>query len=173
MDSKVKIEDNFLPQKELVEIQEMMTEPASFPWFYNNLIDLEDDENKFQFLHVFYFDNKPQSPHLPSMTPILELLQPLLLYRIKANLLTRTPEIVQNRFHVDMEYLSEEKRKQFITSIFYVNTNNGYTKFENGTKIESVANRMISFPANMRHTGTSCTDERIRVVINFNYCGME
>ena len=50
-----------------------------------------------------------------------------------------------------------------------MNTNNGYTLFENGTKIESVANRMITFPTNMKHTGTSCTDENTRVVINFNY----
>ena len=54
------------------------------------------------------------------------------------------------------------------TSIFYMNTNNGYTKFEDGTKVESVANRMVTFPANMKHAETSCTDEKIRVVINFN-----
>ena len=62
-----------------------------------------------------------------------------------------------------------EKLKQWTTSIFYVNTNNGYTKFEDGTKVESVANRMLTFPANMKHIGTSCTDEQTRVVINFNY----
>ena len=50
-----------------------------------------------------------------------------------------------------------------------MNTNNGYTKFENGTKVESVANRMLTFSANMKHTGTSCTDEKRRIVINFNY----
>ena len=63
----------------------------------------------------------------------------------------------------------EEKLKQLTTSIFYVNTNNGYTKFEDGTKVESVANRMVIFPSNMKHIGTSCTDEKTRVVINFNY----
>ena len=64
---------------------------------------------------------------------------------------------------------NQEKLKQWITSIFYINTNNGYTKFEDGTIVESVANRMLSFPANMKHCGTSCTDERRRIVINFNY----
>ena len=43
------------------------------------------------------------------------------------------------------------------------------TIFEDGKKVESVANRMLTFPANMKHTGTSCTDEKTRVVINFNY----
>ena len=68
-----------------------------------------------------------------------------------------------------MENILEEKQKQWTTSIFYVNTNDGYTLFEDGTKVESVANRMLSFPANMRHTGTTCTDQQIRIVINFNY----
>ena len=63
----------------------------------------------------------------------------------------------------------DEKLKQWTTSIFYVNTNNGYTKFEDGTKVESVANRMVTFPTNMKHTGTSCTDEKMRIVINFTY----
>ena len=89
--------------------------------------------------------------------------------KIKANLLTRTPNIIENSFHVDETGRPEKKLKQLTTSIFYVNTNNGYTKFEDGTKVESIANRMVTFPTNMKHTGTSCTDERTRVVINFNY----
>jgi hypothetical protein len=50
-----------------------------------------------------------------------------------------------------------------------VNTNNGYTKFEDGTKVECVANRLLTFPTNIKHCGASCTDEKTRVVINFNY----
>ena len=50
-----------------------------------------------------------------------------------------------------------------------MNTNNGYTEFENGTTVESEENRMVVFPAEMKHRGTSCTDKKIRVVINFNY----
>jgi hypothetical protein len=42
-------------------------------------------------------------------------------------------------------------------------------RIEDGTIVESIANRMVTFPANMRHTGTSCTNEKRRVVINFNY----
>ena len=37
------------------------------------------------------------------------------------------------------------------------------------TKVKSVANRLVTFPAGLRHRGTSCTDEKIRVVINFDY----
>ena len=56
----------------------------------------------------------------------------------------------------------------YITSILYLNTNDGYTEFEDGTKIESIENRWVSFPEDTKHRGTSCTNERVRVVINFN-----
>ena len=62
-----------------------------------------------------------------------------------------------------------EKLKQWTTAIFYINTNNGYTEFEDGTRVESVANRIVNFPANLKHRGTRCTDQKIRIVINFNY----
>ena len=103
------------------------------------------------------------------MLPIIEILQPEAVKRIKANLRTRTSKNEESFFHVDLMMMSEEKQKQWTTSIFYVNTNDGYTKFEDGTKVESVANRLVSFPANMKHLGTSCTDQKRRVVINFNY----
>jgi len=37
------------------------------------------------------------------------------------------------------------------------------------SKVESVANRLVEFDSNLEHTGSSCTDENIRVVINLNY----
>ena len=55
------------------------------------------------------------------------------------------------------------------TAIYYLNTNNGFTKFENGDKVNSVANRMVIFDSNLKHTGTSCTDAHARMLINFNY----
>ena len=55
------------------------------------------------------------------------------------------------------------------TAIYYLNTNNGFTKFENGDKVNSVANRIVIFDSNLKHTGTSCTDSYARLLINFNY----
>ena len=166
----MKIEDDFLSQKEFDLLQTFIM-GETFAWFYKPTIDYQDDVNdvnKFQFVHMFYFDFAACSPFLEKLQSILEIINPVSLLRIKANLLTKTPNIIENEFHVDT-LLPEEKLKQWVTSIFYVNTNNGYTKFEDGTKVESVANRLVTFPSNMKHTGTSCTDEKTRVVINFNY----
>ena len=167
----MKIEDNFLKQEEFNKLHSDIMSPT-FPvlsWFFKDVIDFEDDVDKFQFGHVFYENFNPTSDNIQMMHPILRILDPLSILKIKTNLLTRTLNIVENRFHTDMGGISEEKLKQWTTSIFYINTNNGYTKFENGEKVESVANRMVTFSTNLKHTGTSCTDERTRVVINFNY----
>ena len=50
-----------------------------------------------------------------------------------------------------------------------MNTNNGYTEFEKGDIVESVENRMVIFDSNLKHQTVTCTDEKIRIVINFNY----
>ena len=163
----MKIEDDFLEEQEFVPLQKVLMS-GQIAWFYMDMIDSGEDIDKFQFIHNLYFNYAPTSEFLKTVEPILRKLNPISIGKIKANLLTRTPNIIENSFHVDTLF-SEEKMKQLTTSIFYVNTNNGYTKFEDGTKVESVANRMVTFPANMKHTGTSCTNERTRVVINFNY----
>ena len=167
----MKIEDDFLDQRQFNKIQEVMM-GQEFPWFYNSVIDFKDDVNKFQFVHMIYHNEAPVfESGFNLVVPILDVIEPFSIVKIKANLLTRTPSIVENEFHVDLGNLKEQPKilAQWTTSIFYINTNNGYTKFEDGTKVESVANRLVTFPANIKHTGTSCTDEKIRVVINFNY----
>jgi len=176
----MKIEDNFLEQKDFDELQVLMMGP-NIAWYFNDGIDYgirgsdgkltfsrEGDRKKFQFTHNF-FEYIPCSDHFKDLVPFVKKIAPLAITRIKANLLTRTPEIIKNEFHTDISDISEEKLKQLTTSVFYVNTNNGYTKFEDGTKVESVANRLVTFPSNLKHHGTSCTDEKTRVVINFNY----
>ena len=176
----MKIEDNFLKQEEFDKIRNIMTH-GNFPWFFRDryyekigqpLSTMEPPKpelDKFQFVHAFYDVNVPVSSYMEHLDCILQLIQPMSIIKIRANLLTRLPSIVENPLHTDLTDWPEEKIKQWTTSIFYVNTNNGYTKFEDGTKFESVANRMVTFQTNMKHTGTSCTDEKIRVVINFNY----
>ena len=53
-------------------------------------------------------------------------------------------------------------------AIYYVNTNDGYTMIEN-KKVKSVGNRIVFFDNNLEHYGTNCTDEKTRIILNFNY----
>ena len=158
--------DNFIDQQSFQNLKNTML-GDNFCWNYNQAIDYADDKDKFQFTHSFYKKSGPSSFFYDTITPVLRRIKSREIYRVKANLLTRTPQIVENRFHTDNPEISGVI--PYTTSIFYLNTNNGYTEFEDGTKVESVANRFISFPMDMKHRGTSCTDEKVRVVINFNY----
>tara|TARA_Y100000296_G_scaffold31495_1_gene36559 strand:- start:82 stop:582 length:501 start_codon:yes stop_codon:yes gene_type:complete len=158
--------DNFLDEQSFQNLQNIMF-GENFCWVYNGAIDYEDDEDKFQFTHSFYKNNiGPSSQQYGKLSHILNKIRPKEIFRIKANLLSRTSEIVENSFHVDIVDLGI---LPWTTAVFYMNTNNGYTEFETGAKVESVENRMLVFPAEMKHRGTSCTDKKIRVVVNFNY----
>ena len=175
----VEIIDNFLGQEDFDSLQQFMMGLSAFPWFYSDRIDFYDDAGKlgnFQFVHTFY-DKPGPTTFYNEMDSIINIIQPFSISRIKANLLTRTSEIVENSFHVDIEKMKIFKHKgrliKWKTSILYLNTNNGYTEFKDGTIVESVANRFITFPATTLHRGTSCTDQNIRVIINFNYFAYE
>lgn len=166
----IQIKDNFLNQKEFTELQNLMGRPADFPWFYIDSTQERSVAEDFYFTHVFYNNHTPTAA-IMTMAPILKLLHPISLWRIKANLQPRTyplrlsPEV----FHNDMEFLPEHKLKFWTTAIYCINTNNGYTEFEDGERVESVGNRMVTFPAKTKHRNTSCSDSKTRITINFNY----
>lgn len=174
----VEIVDDFL-DKEVFETLQTAMMTDQLHWYYWPNVDSDEDQDKFQFVHAFYQDKVPCSSFVAQVNPALEKLNPLSVFRIKANLLTRTSDIVENEFHVDIPYLPAERQSQWTTTILYMNTNNGYTEFQDGriemenTKVESVENRIVTFPSSLRHRGTSCTDEKTRVVINFNYFANE
>ena len=73
---------------------------------------------------------------------------------------------IRTPFHIDI--LKAENFKSY-TGIYYVNTNDGYTSFENGDTYNSVENRLITFPSHLRHAGSTPSNTKARFVINFNY----
>ena len=163
---KPRIINNFVDQNSFQLLKNDMF-GSEFCWNYNEAFDYENEEgDRFQFTHNFYSNIGPCSAYYGRLNGILGALRPKEIFRIKANLLTKTSEIVKNSFHIDIDALDILPWK---TGILYMNTNDGYTEFEDGTVVESVANRFVIFPANMKHRGTSCTNEKIRVAINFNY----
>ena len=157
-----------MTKKEFEHIQGLIL-GFDFPWYFNKTIDYAGQvRDYFQFTHLFYNKGLISSNYFKDLRPIINRLKVFNLSRVKSNLLTRTETRAVNQFHIDESTLSVKKLEHWTTAIFYINTNNGYTEFEDGTKVESVANRIVTFPANTKHRGTSCTDEKTRIVINFN-----
>ena len=171
MKNEVEVIDNFLPDYYFKQLQSRLL-GEYMPWFHNNYIVYEDiGKNKMsQFIHVFY-NIKPEyngetdcySLVRDPLNLIRSKLKVTKLYRIKANL--RSKSFFSRSgggYHIDGYDCSH-------TSIHYINSNNGYTKFKNGIKVKSVENRMVIFPSHLMHQGYTCSDKLKRVVINFNY----
>jgi len=156
--------DNFLSVIDFDRLKLGMLGDAEFPWYFSNGVvsptDHTDFLTNYQFTHLFYDKYKPNSEYYPYLESILNKLDPRAIIRIKANLNPVTAEIVTYPFHIDYPDCK--------TAIFYLNTNNGYTIIE-GEKIKSVENRIVIFDSNLTHTGTTCTDQKYRCLINFNY----
>ena len=163
----MKVVDNFLPSIEFDMLQQTLLS-QNFDWYFNDGVVGPSDE-QYQFVHQFYKQTTqddiggPTSKYANIFIPVLGTLRSTGLVRIKANLNPKTPEHEYGGFHTDFE------SDHASTAVYYINTNNGWTEFEDGTKVESVENRMVIFDCHMKHTGVTCTDEKRRVVVNFNY----
>ena len=164
----MRVIDNFIPQDQFQYIQNLMLGP-NLTWNYNDgIIGSDDPPGSFQFTHTFYAargvtpdpDTVIKSPWLSILDPVVRQLGGSW-WRIKANMGPKTTEKRRNKFHIDFPNMT--------TSILYINTNNGWTQFKNGDKVECVENRMVIFDSNLKHEGVSCTDQQRKVVINFNY----
>lgn len=163
---KPEIFDNFLTPPQFRKISNIML-GQEFPWvFVPSKVNAEEekDQSIFQFVHMFYDNFAWSSRYAEMLNPIIETLNPSALIRIKANLTTMTTVKKEYSFHRDMNLLLKSK-----TAIYYVNTNNGVTKFSTGEEVKSEANRLMVFDSDNLHTGTSATDVSARVVINFNF----
>jgi len=157
-----KVIDNFLKQRYFDDICEYYL-TDKLPWYYEEVVnDFDKQEKAFYFVHQVYKDHSINSSYHNPLIPLIDKLNTKSLIRIKANLYPHSEKLITHAAHTDYNF--EHKG-----AIFYLNTNNGYTILEDGTKIESVANRLLMFDAHKPHQSTNCTDEKVRVNINFNY----
>tara|TARA_B100000927_G_scaffold255591_1_gene222433 strand:- start:325 stop:849 length:525 start_codon:yes stop_codon:yes gene_type:complete len=169
---RIDIVDNFLSEDDFNSLSSLMFS-WDFPWYYNDFVVDEDSLlDDYQFTHTFFnatrdvvsdsvFNLAWYTQYHNLISPIIEKLSVKKLERIKANVNPRTSTHQEGGFHIDFENIT--------TSILYMNTNNGWTEFEVGDKIECIKNRLVTFDSNLMHSGYTCTDQKIKMVINFNY----
>jgi hypothetical protein len=171
----IKIHENFLLEEEFKHIQkhflsDLANEYVNTPqlnWHLTPILDEKEtickpSYNK-QLTHVFYDHNRPMSHMFDLLNPLLKNIQIKSLIRIKANLLFKTHKKITHGMHNDVDF-------NCTTAVFYINSNNGETVFENGDTVKSKANTLVEFPSSLKHSGTTndC-EEPYRVVLNLNY----
>ena len=159
-----KIIDNALSQEEFENIKNNII-CTGFPWNLTTQITNNKEvlpiHASFYFTHLFWdgFNIEPQSK---MFAPLLNLMDCHALIRIKANCYPSTPEIIVHDKHFDYPFPHKG-------AIFYLNTNNGLTILEDGTEIDSIENRILLFDPSKPHNSTTCTDDKCRVNVNFNF----
>jgi hypothetical protein len=168
------IVDNFLNEKEFMNIAHAVSGP-DIDWHYSySVADGSEEETDMYFIHMLYMGlaEMPKDgtlPKPPEKSGYYHLFEPLfeklpdfkLLMRAKINLYGRTPEIVHHPDHVDM-------KQEHMGALFSLNTCDGGTVIGD-EKFDSVANRVLFFDPTQPHHSTSTTDVKRRVNININY----
>jgi hypothetical protein len=171
------VRDNFLSEVDFAKLEKVIMGPE-FNWNYSyNVSDGGDSENDIYFMHSFYIGltSKPKidfhgNPIPPEKSTFYKFIEPIIeklpdfqtLIRAKANLYVARKKLIHHKDHTDMEFSHKG-------AILYLNDNDGFTVLEDGTEIESKANRLLLFDPSKPHHSTSCTKDNRRVNININY----
>lgn len=155
--------DDFLPKSTFENIQRQML-GDNFPWYYRPYKTTTEDGGIFdsQFTHTFYFDGRWNSPHVWAVEPVLSILNPKEIVRIKANLTVPYTEVRQWGMHTDFD------DPEITTGILYLTESDGGTVFNGGSRVDCVPNRFVHFNADTFHSGETFTNAKVRCVINFN-----
>ena len=161
----MQIYDNFLSEEEFGLIRGYFIN-GNFPWYYAPFANnTNDPEHYYQLSHVIYWSNLGKvSNAFDTIKPLVNKINPEILIKIKANFNPRSDGSKVCEYHIDTDFNFNTK-----TAIYYINTNNGYTLFENGEKCDSVENRLVIFDSKQKHLGMSCTDQHARMLLNINY----
>jgi len=156
----IQIIDNFLPKNKFKELKNLFFDTSNvFPWFFCDYTAHEKDKSDFYFYHFLFKDQNITSPFFNKIVPILTNKK---IYRAKCNLYTKKNKKIFTNYHVDLNFPHK-------VLLYSINTNNGFTLFENGDKVLSKKNRAIIFDGKIKHKSVSQTDEIVRINININY----
>ena len=171
---KYQVIDNFLDKEYFDSLATLFTDKEKtgnkeMPWFFQTNISNpkgygapESNNRLFYMYHMFFEQHSPESLFYKNLIPLLEKLDTKHLIRIKANLYPFTETLYEHTMHTDFEFPHK-------TALLSLNTCDGYTKFKDGTKIDSVANRVLLFDASKEHCSTNTTSDSARINININY----
>ena len=165
---KYEVIDNFLDEEYFDSLVTLITDKTKsgnniMPWFLQSSIVNDKVEDKiFLLYHMFYDTHMPTSPLYNKLIPLLEKLKMKSLIRIKANFYPNTKILHEHPMHADYEFPHSG-------ALLSLNTCDGYTKLKDGTKIDSIANRILLIDSSEEHCSTTTTNDFARFNININY----
>ena len=172
--SKIEILDNFLDKEDFEDLKKFLISSRS-QWRFVDFIAHKDERDQGRdgyFVHSFtdrdpktFLERFEVSPDYQKVSKLMDCIKIKLNYkeilRVRSSLYPRREKQKPDPFHVDYSFNHK-------VCLFYVNTNNGFTLFENGQKVNSIANRLIIFDGLEKHCSVVQTDTTARYIININ-----
>ena len=166
--------NNFLPQDNFEQLKKILFS-NEFPYYLQSGVAYNSPDKNLGVLltHSMIHDNGDiRSSELTNkliLYPIFDKLKEFdkdffKVIRAKINLYPNQLNQIKNDFHIDANFTHK-------VLLFSVNTNNGYTDFED-TNIDpfpSVENSAIIFDGKLKHRSVIQTDTHVRINININY----
>ena len=156
----MQISPNFLKHYTFTELKNIVT-AKNFRWYFP-----QSEGEPEQYSNLLYYDHQFSDDVTPKLKRLLSTmciqLGAIAVFRIKVN---ATPKNAPHQgWHNDLKISTPSK-----TCVLYLNDNDGYTEFKDGTKVESVANTAVIFDSNTEHRGVPATNVDRRLVLNINY----
>ena len=169
----IQVEDDYLGEDLLNYLVGEFTKDST-PYYLGLGVNHVGD-GYLQFVHTIYgfIDGVGEIGYqgvFDSLQPIFQKLNVGQLLFCKVNFLQRSTELVEHGWHIDVNDIAEDSKDRCKTAVLYLNSNNGYTLFKNGVKVPSKENRMVIFPNDLEHSGTTNTCDalfRINLILNY------
>ena len=164
--------DNVLSEDDLINIEQNILEAPIFAAYQSTASQQSNNVYDVMMSRVFFSSYYSQSQesgfdkeYLPYFYPLLDkVVDGGFLLRVSLNLTFATPNPYVSEFHVDTDVPNSS------TCVYYLNTNNGGTKFQkSGEIVQSQRNRCVIFPSHFSHAAVNTTDTKLRWVLNINY----
>jgi len=159
---KYEVKDNVLGEDVFQNLCKIIM-GKHFPWYYQSAIAYKHEDNKLEYYFTHYiFNNGSEGAFFPFFIPLFQALEVDRLIRVKANFYPSNINLVTHSPHIDYKMKHE-------AAIFSFNTCDGYTLLGSKHRVDSKANRLLTFRGDRKHASTNCTNARGRFNVNINY----
>ena len=156
----IKIENNFLNNQNLFEINQIITS-INFPWY------ISDSINKFTHPLIKDTGSKKESSMFMSkiLNPVLENINVNTI--ISSDVILQMPSI--NKIKVEEKSSNLDLNNSSMTGILCLNSFNGFIETLNSKEQSIIQNRFFSFPTNIGYFSYSHTDNCFGLILRLVY----
>ena len=162
----MQVTEDFLQQEYYEHLYNIITD-TQFPWMYqkrvaNHSENPEDNLNHYYFVHSLFYEYKIESPLYDEFLYLFKSLNVHFLHRARVLMFVNQGEQYIHDTHID-------HKEHCKTALIYMNSNNGFTQFEDGERVESIENRLLVFDGSIPHSSSTATDTKERLLLSVTY----